>query len=495
MKNDLITQSLFKHPDIALIGGGIMSATLGVMLKRLNPELTIQIIEALPQVGQESSHAWNNAGTGHAALCELNYTPELADGSIDISKAVQVNTKFQTSKHFWGFLVEQGIIADPTTFIRPLPHMSFVRGAENQQFLRKRYETMTGSHFFRSMEFATDHTVIEKWAPLLAQGRSSDETLAATRVMSGTDVDFGELTRQMIEYLDSLDGVELALSTSVKDINRGGNGRWNLHLSNQQVISAKFVFIGAGGGALPLMQKSGIPESRGYGGFPISGQFLVCQNSKFCVQHTAKVYGKADSGAPPMSVPLLDSRVIDGGKLLLFGPYAGFSPKYLKSGSNLDLFKSAKPDNLLPMLASAVHNLSLLSYLINEIFKSHNEKCDKLRDFFPDAENEHWKLVTAGQRVQIIKKDPNTTGRLQFGTEVVSAADGSLAAVLGASPGASTSPAIVLQVLEECFKTGMVSSEWKTQLAEMIPAYGINLAEDTSTYDELGAKADALLKL
>lgn len=495
MKTDLVSASLFKAPDIALIGGGIMSATLGMMLKRLNPKLTIQIIETLSQVGQESSDPWNNAGTGHAALCELNYTPERADGSIDISKALQINEQFEISKHFWGYLVEQGIIADPTTFIRAIPHMSFVQGIKNQEFLHKRHAAMTKSHLFRRMEFATDHATIESWAPLLTQGRSSTELLAATRMETGTDVNFGALTRQMIDYLVSLDGVELALETQVKNISRQVNGRWKLTLTGRQEISAGFVFIGAGGGALPLLQKSGIPEGLGYGGFPVSGQFLVCQNSEIIEQHAAKVYGKAAHGAPPISVPHLDARMIDVHRSLLFGPYAGFSPKYLKSGSNLDLFKSVKPNNLLPMLAAGRDNMPLTVYLIKEVFKNHNERCEMLREFFPAARNEDWTLITAGQRVQVIKKDPQTTGKLQFGTEVVASADGSLAAVLGASPGASTSTTIILQVLEKCFTADMASSDWKMQLAEMVPAYRINLAEDQAAYDELSAKSNALLQL
>lgn len=497
MKTEFISETLFAAPDIALVGGGIMSATLGMMLKRLNPEFTIQIIEALPQVAQESSHAWNNAGTGHAALCELNYTPERADGSIDISKAIQINEQFETSKHFWGYLVERGIIADPTTFIRAIPHMSFVRGADNQKFLRKRHAAMTRCHLFRSMEFTTDHAIIESWAPLLNRGRSSSELLAATRVETGTDVNFGELTRQMIDYLVSLDGVALALSTPVQGISREGNSRWKLKLAGQQAISisAKFVFIGAGGGALPLLQKSGIPESRGFGGFPVSGQFLVCRNNEVVEQHAAKVYGRAAHGTPPISVPHLDTRMIAGHRVLLFGPYAGFSPKYLKSGSNLDLFKSVKPDNLLPMLAVGRDNIPLTIYLIRDIFKSHNDRCEMLRGFFPEARNEDWTLITAGQRVQVIKKDPRTTGRLEFGTEVVTSADGSLAAVLGASPGASTSTGIILQVLEKCFAAAMASSDWKKQLAGMVPAYGVSLANDPAAYDELAAKANTLLQL
>jgi malate dehydrogenase (quinone) len=299
----------------------------------------------------------------------------------------------------------------------------------------------------------------------------------------------------MIQHLETLDGVELALNTTVKDLSRAENGRWHLKIGDQTVISAGFVFIGAGGEALPLLQKSGIPEGKGYGGFPVSGQFLLCQDDEIAGQHQAKVYGKAAVGAPPMSVPHLDTRTIEGKQWLMFGPYAGFSPKYLKSGSYLDLFKSIKPDNLLSMLAAARDNLDLTLYLVREVFKSHQQRCELLRDFFPEAKNEDWCLYTAGQRVQIIKKDPQKTGRLQFGTEVVAAADGSIAALLGASPGASTSPVILLEVLEKCFPSEMASSDWRKQLDAMVPAYRIDLAEDRDAYMSLASKADALLQL
>jgi malate dehydrogenase (quinone) len=498
METASISETLLQDPTIALIGGGIMSATLGVMLKTLDPSLTIQFIEALPQVAQESSHPLNNAGTGHAALCELNYTPEIADGSIDISKALNITQQFETSKHFWAHLVEQDIIPDPASFIRACPHMSFVRGAENQAFLRKRYEAMVQSHFFSGMQFATDRDTIENWAPLLIQGRAPGEPVAATRVEGGTDVNFGALTRQIIDHLVTLEGVRLALNTTVKDIHRLENGRWQLKLVGQKkvmTISAAFVFLGAGGGALNLLQKSGISEGRGYGGFPVSGKFMLCRDPEIVAQHDAKVYGKAATGAPPMSVPHLDTRIIDGQKSLLFGPYAGFSPKFLKSGSYLDLFKSIKPDNLLPTLAAGYHNLPLTAYLVREVFKTHKGRCELLQEFFPEACNRDWSLYTAGQRVQIIKKDPQTTGKLQFGTEVVASADGSLAAMLGASPGASTSPIIMLEVLEKCFPSGMKSDEWKEKLSEMVPAYKVDLEKDPERYHQLSAKAKTLLQL
>ncbi|NQU40676.1 MAG: malate dehydrogenase (quinone) [Lentisphaerae bacterium] len=499
MRENGTSDSIIEDPDILLIGGGIMSATLGVMSRELAPERSIQIVEALPRVAQESSGAWNNAGTGHAALCELNYTPVGQDGEIDITKALAINERFETTKHFWSYLVRRGLIGDPASFVHPCPHMSFVCGAENQDFLRRRHAAMTHSHLFETMQFTTDHAEIAQWAPLLMQGRPADAVLAATRVEAGTDVDYGSLTTQLIDALVSQDGVALALDTRVTGLRRESNGRWRVSINGphggRRILRPRVIFIGAGGAALHLLQKSGIPEGKGYGGFPVSGQFLVCRDPAIIARHAVKAYGKAELGAPPMSVPHLDTRFTGGSRSLLFGPYAGFSPKFLKSGSNLDLLASIKADNLAPMLAVGRDNMDLTRYLIRECRKHHSARCDNLREFFPEARDDDWTLITAGQRVQIIKRHPRTTGTLQFGTEVVASADGSLATLLGASPGASSAVSIMLDVLQKCFPREMASHEWKTRLADMVPAYGVDLAHNESLCKELAAKTTAALKL
>lgn len=461
-----------RQVDVALVGAGVMSITLATFLKELVPSWEIVVIEKLPGVAGESSYGWNNAGTGHSALCELNYTPEQADGSVSIDKAIQINQHFQLSRQFWAWLVESEKLTEPSTFIRQSPHMSLVFGEENVKFLRTRFEALKNHVLFSDMEYAEDPYEIGQWAPLTIDGRAKGEAMAATRSVSGTDVDFGVLTEKMAERLASR-GVDFLFEKRV-DALRFADGGWNLSLRDEvgytpSSIHAKFVFVGAGGAALTLLQKSGIPEVKGYGGFPVSGEWLKCDNPNVVSQHGVKVYGLAEVGAPPMSVPHLDARIVDGESSLLFGPYAGFTPKFLKNGSWLDLLSSLRWHNILPMLAVAVKNFGLLRYLVKEVFASRQQRLEALYRFYPDANPEDWQPEVAGQRVQIIKPDRREVGILQFGTEVVAHRDGSIAGLLGASPGASTAAPIMLDVLEKCFPEEMTT--WLPKIQAMIPGY------------------------
>ena len=483
--------------DAVLVGGGIMGATLAVLLHELDPELRLLMLERLDQPALESSAAVNNAGTGHAANCELNYTPQQADGTVATAKALRINASFERSLEFWASLHEQGRL-DAATFLHQVPHISWVQGSADVAFLRQRQQQLSSMPAFAGMEWSEDQAQLADWMPLVMQGRAATQPVAATRIGRGTDVDFGSLTRAYLEPLERSGALELRRGCELRDLERlpAGAG-WLLQLQGvdgSDEVICPFVFLGAGGGALPLLQRSGIEEGRLYAGFPVSGQWLVCRDPALAQRHFAKVYGKAKVGAPPMSVPHLDTRWIDGQRSLLFGPYAGFSSKFLKQGSLLDLPLSVRMSNLVPMLQVGFNNLSLVQYLINQLRQSPEERLEALREFLPEAAAGDWQLSVAGQRVQIIKASAEG-GRLQLGTEVVAAADGSLAALLGASPGASTAVTIMQEVLQRCFGERLASESWKQRLRQLLPSWGRDPMAEPSTLAAMRQRSDALLGL
>lgn len=489
-----------KTVDVLLVGAGAMSSTLAMMLKQLDPSLKICVVERLKTVAKESTDGWNNAGTGHAAYCELNYTPEDDQGNVDISKALGINSAFELSLQFWSHLVKNNVLPQPSEFINRTPHLSFVWGEKNVSFLRKRFEKLSAHHLFEGMEYSEDKETLAKWMPLVMGERKDGEPVAATYMARGSDVDFGSLARYMVEHLEKQDDFELVLNHDVEDLQRSSQGGWSVLMKDRESgdvtrVRAGFVFLGAGGGALPLLQKSEIPESEGYGGFPVSGQWLVCSDTSIADQHHAKVYGKAAIGAPPMSVPHLDTRVINGKKALLFGPFAGFTTKFLKKGSIMDLPSSIRGNNLKPMMSVGMNNMDLTKYLISEVFQSDKARIDSLREYFPAAKDADWSLADAGKRVQIIKKDENGKGKLEFGTEIVASEDGSIASLLGASPGASTAVHAMVDVIEKCFADKLENEGWKDKLKAMIPSYGENLIEDEALLKEVRSMTLETLQL
>lgn len=484
--------------DVLLIGGGIMSATLGTYLQELEPDWHMAMVERLDEVAKESSNGWNNAGTGHSALMELNYTPQNADGHVDVTKAVKVNEEFQISRQFWTYQVEQQVMHDPASFIRSVNHMSFVWGDSNVNFLRARYAELQKNSLFQSMDYSEDPAQIKAWAPLVMEGRDPKQIVAATRSVLGTDVNYGEITRQLVSSLQSQSNFDLHLQTEVRGLQQNADGSWTVKVADlakgeqEREIHAKFVFIGAGGASLPLLQASGIPEADNYGGFPVGGQFLITENPEVVQQHLAKVYGQAEVGAPPMSVPHLDARRIDGKEVILFGPFATFSTKFLKNGSLWDLLGSTTTDNVMPMVHVGLDNFNLVTYLMGQVMQDDEDRFAELQKYYPNAKKEDWRLWTAGQRVQIIKKDEEKGGRLQFGTEVVASQDKTLAALLGASPGASTAAPIMLDVLKRVFPD-RVDGVWNSKIKQIIPSYGQSLNGDVAaTLEELNHTSEVL---
>lgn len=479
-----------------------MSTTLGALLNALDPKLSITMLEQLPEVALESSDAMNNAGTGHAGYCELNYTPQAADGTVSIQRALEINAAFEVSLQFWSSLVETGALPSPETFITQTPHLSWVSGEKNVAFLKQRFDLLKQHHLFADMQFSDDPQQLQAWMPLMMAQRKTDAPMAATYVDYGTDINFGALTRQLVKHLKLSQQFTLMTNTRLQNIKRLKTGEqpWSVslldkHSKKSSTMHAKFVFLGAGGGALPLLQKSKVLESKGYGGFPVSGQWLICKNPAVIQAHYAKVYGKAAVGAPPMSVPHLDTRMIDGQQQLLFGPFAGFTTKFLKAGSRLDLAKSIKSKNIKSMLGVGKHNMDLTKYLIKESLQTHAQRMATLRDFLPDAKADDWQLAHAGQRVQIIKHCNQKWGKLEFGTEIVANEDGTLAALLGASPGASVSVNAMLDVLQRCFKAQMASDEWRAQLNTLIPSYGQSLIDNADLLNTVRARTLTTLKL
>ncbi|MEM9019650.1 MAG: malate dehydrogenase (quinone) [Planctomycetota bacterium] len=475
-----------ENPDVVLIGSGIMSATLGGMLKQLQPELKIQLYEAAKEFALEASQGWHNAGTGHAGICELSYTPSRGeDGEVDISVATQIFEQFEASKQFWGHAVRSGMIDEPATFINPVPHIAFVFGQGHVDFLRSRFEQMKKHHFFDSMVYTEDRETISQWAPLLLAGRDPDQPIAATRMESGTDVNFGSFAAQTVAWLGRQAGGSALTGHRVTDLKKK-DGRWQVtvkDLASKRTFttSAKFVFIGAGGGSLPLLQKSGIPQSKGFGGFPIGGQWLVCDKPELVDQHTAKVYGKSPDAAPTLAVPHLDLRVIDGKKALLFGPYGSWTTKFLhETGKLTDLPGSIRLDNIASLVNVGLHNLPLVRYLIQQGLQSMDTRMKELQNFFPDAKKEDWKLMDAGIRVQAIKKEDGAAGIVHFGTEVVTDDEGSISALLGASPGASVSTHIILQIVKRCFADLLSTEDGNARMRQMVPGFDVDLKDSSN---------------
>jgi malate dehydrogenase (quinone) len=486
--------------DAVLVGTGIMSATLSALLRRLEPDWSITVIERLDGAAAESSDPWNNAGTGHAGLCELFYTPQLPDGSIDITKAVRVNEQFQVTRQFWAYAAENGMVSDVRGFLNSVPHVSFVQGAQRVDYLRRRRDALVGNPLFARSEWIEDAAEFAGRLPYMAAQRSfarPSAPMALTWAADGTDVDFGALSRQLIGY-GVRAGTTVLFGHEVSNLTRQRDGSWALTVLNRRTnerrrLAATFVFVGAGGQALPLLQKSGITEAKGFGGFPVGGRFLRCGNPAITAAHRAKVYGLPAPGAPGMTAAHLDTRIVNNKPWLLFGPFAGWSPRFLKHGRSTDLPRSVTPDNLTTVLGAGLSQLELVRYLIGQLRLSQPTRVAALREFAPSAVDSDWELTTAGQRVQVIRRDKRKGGVLEFDTIVLAAADGSIAGLLGASPGASTAVSAVLGVLQRCFPERYRA--WLPTLRDMVPSLGVTLSDEPALFEELHSWTTKALQL
>ena len=487
--------------DVVMVGAGVMSTTLATYLQELQPDWKIEVFERLDGVALESSNGWNNAGTGHSGFAELNYTPQLPDGSVETKRAVGIAEQFEVTRQFWAHQVGRGFLQSPETFVNATPHMSFVWGDDNIAFLKKRQQALIQNPLFYGMQYSEDQAQIKKWAPLMIEGRDPSQKIAATYMPLGTDVNHGVWTEQLMASLQKSPNFSLHLQSEVTALRQNADKTWNVTVADlangrkEKTVKTKFVFVGAGGAALKLLQASGIPESKNYAGFPVGGQFLAIENPELAARHDVKAYGIASTGSPPMSVPHLDARQLDGKPVVLFGPFALATTKFLKHGSWWDLFSSVNHDNLMGMLHVGIHNLDLVQYLMQQAELSDEDRQAVLAQYFPHAKREDWKLVTAGQRVQIIKRDPEKGAVLQFGTEIVGSEDGSIAALLGASPGASTAPHIMLNLLKKSFPDQMASADWKSHIQQIVPSYGRKINEDATYTNEIRRMTSSALKL
>jgi len=477
-----------------------MSATLWVFLKLLEPDLQIHIFERSDAVWYESSDALNNAGTGHSALCELNYTP-LVNGEIDTTKADAIVEKFEQSKQFWASLVQQWFFPHGNDFINRVPHMSLVFG-DDVEFLKKRREAMSKNPLFSGTEFTTDVQKLTERFPLMMKWRDTDQAVAGTRNELWTDVNFGQLTRDMFDYLNEDPHVHIHLHQEIIDLHQKDKNHRELTIkdyawagNNTRKMSAWFVFLWSGWMAIPLLAKSWIEGGKKYWGFPVDGQRLICNNPEIVNQHHGKVYGKAWVWAPPMSVPHLDTRVIDGRRSLLFGPYAWFTTKFLKKGNRYDLFASLHLKNIIPMMQVGLKNRPLTKYLIWQIVQSKDDRLNALREYYPEAKAEDRYREHAGKRVQIIKDDEEQWWVLQFWTEVVVSQDKSLAALLWASPWASTSVSIILELLWSSFPEQMKSQKRINTIKTLIPSYGTQLRDDKELAEKIRKNSHEILWL
>ncbi|KZX75231.1 malate:quinone oxidoreductase [Oleiphilus sp. HI0009] len=478
--------------DVVIIGAGIMGVTFAHIAKTVDPKLNITILERLDQAAGSNSSVFNNAGTGHEANCELNYTP-VDEEVISVEKALDIHAQFNVAKQYWANLVKNGIIKDPESFIHPTKHCTLVN-EDSINLLHMRYKEMASHHFFDEMKLSEDFDEIQSWIPLTMEGRSRHQKMAATRVDHGTDVNFESITKQLAQHMENEQSADIQYNTHVKRVHKSPSGSWLIECEQNGVakqVRADKLFVGAGGGAFPILKASHLPAGRRFSGFPVGGRFLAAEIDKEVAQsYGAKTYGKAAVGAPPMSVPHLDLRVADGKYYLLFGPFATFSPILEKGRGIVEFIRMVHLHDIPNLLNVAREHFPLVTYLFKETFKGESAMLKTLDEFAPGLSNKfNWKVVQAGQRVQIIKD-----GDLQMGTEIVTSEDLSYGTLLGASPGASVSPEVMLRCVKTLFPKIVKKEAAQERLKTLFDETDVDvLIEDADKYREIRNSADKIL--
>jgi malate dehydrogenase (quinone) len=470
--------------NVVIVGAGIMGTTFAVLAKEMAPDLDITILERLDSAGAGNSSAFWNAGTGHEANCELNYTP-VDEEVISVEKALKIHAQFNVAKQFWAYLVEKGVMKDPKTFINQTRHCTIVSESAIEE-LRLRFSEMSAHHFFEHMRYSEDFDEIKSWIPYTMDERPRDEKMAATVVETGTDVNFGALTEQMAAHAVNDLGVRIEYGTHVKRVHKSPTGRWIIEaVTRGEPVQhrADVLFVGAGGGAFPLLKKSHLPFVHRFAGFPVGGRFLQAPiREDQADYYRAKTYGKAKVGAPPMSVPHLDLRVVDGKHYLLFGPFASFNLVLERGRGFLDYLRSIRLHDIPNLLNVTLEHFALVKYLVSETFKGEKSMLAELDEFAPGLSRKFdWKPINAGQRVQIIRD-----GDLQMGTEILVSRDKTYGTLLGASPGASVSPEVMLRCLEQLLPAVCATKEAKEKKNRIFPEDNLDkLARDPVRYREI----------
>ena len=487
------------NPDVVLIGGGIMSATLAALLEVVAPQWSITVFESA--AGRRRRELARLEQRRHRprrpVRAELHARRARRPGGPGQGRHDQ-----RAVPGLPPVLVapgRAGLTGAPKEFINPVPHVSFVTGEDGRAYMRARHEALAAQPLFDGLEYSDDPAELAEWTPLMMAGRDPRQLVAATRSAAGTDVNFGALTRMLLE--DAADrGVAVHCQPArheprpARPTAAGRSPCRDTVTGERRTVRRPVRLRRRRRRRAAAAAEGGHPGDRRASAASRSAASSCAPAPPSWSQHQAKVYGQAAVGAPPMSVPHLDPRVIDGDHSLMFGPYAGFSPKFLKAGSMFDLPRSVKPNNLGSMLGVARTELALTRYLVNELLQSGADRHQTLRAFVPDGRrarlgDDHRRPARPGHQAGPGDR-PRRAPVRHRGRRRRRRHDRRPARRL---PGASTAVSAMLDLLERCFPDRMPA--WRPALQEAIPSYGRSLADDPALLAEVRASTMQTLEL